>query len=131
MSKMTEKSLDVIKQGMDSLKNIKKDKQEYREYLERVKALPEDYRFAFEKMTKYMWSFSGGGDGLDMMALQGDLLELFERSAMDGKRVIEVTGEDVAAFCDELLRNARTYMGNWREKLNKDIMKKTGNREQE
>lgn len=128
MSKMIEKSLDTIKQGVDSLKNIKKDKQEYKEYLERIKALPEEYGFVYEKMTGYMWSFSGGGDGYDMISLQKDLLELFEMSAAEGKDVIEVTGEDVAAFCDELLRNAKTYTENCREKLNRTVMKKLGDK---
>ncbi|HAX53738.1 MAG TPA: hypothetical protein DCX82_17695, partial [Lachnospiraceae bacterium] len=27
----------------------------------------------------------------------------------EGKSVLDITGEDVAAFCDELLRNAKTY----------------------
>lgn len=68
--------------------------------------------------------FSGGGDGYDMMSLQADLLELFEMSAAEGKPIFEVTGEDIAAFCDELLRSTKTYTENRREKLNNDIRKK-------
>ena len=127
MSKVIEKSLYTMRQGIDSLKNIKKDKREYKEYLARIKALPDEYRFAYEKMTTYMWSLFGGGDGYDMISLQSDLLDLLEISAADGKHIYEVTGEDVAAFCDELLRNAKTYTENRREKLNNDIMKKIGN----
>jgi DNA-binding ferritin-like protein (Dps family) len=41
----------------------------------------------------------------------------------DGPRVLERTGENVAAFCDELLRNAPTYTENRREALNRAIMK--------
>lgn len=115
---------EIIKEGLKSLKNTKKEKREYKEYLNRIKALPTDYRFVFEKMAGYMWSFSGGGDGYDMIKIQTDLLELFESSSVDGKSVLEVTGKDVAAFCDELLRNARTYTGNRREKLNRDIEKR-------
>jgi DNA-binding ferritin-like protein (Dps family) len=51
---------------------------------------------------------------------------LFETGAADGKQVLEITGEDVASFCDELLQNAKTYTENWHEKLNRDIMKKIG-----
>lgn len=125
MSKMVEKSFDVMKQGVDSLKNMKNDKLKYKEYTMRIKALPEDYRFVFEKMAEYMWSFSGSGDGYDMVSLQSDLLELFEMSVAEGKGIFEVTGEDIAAFCDELLRSAKTYTEDRREKLNSDIMKKT------
>ncbi len=122
MSKLINKSIDTIKQGLISLKNIKKDKREYKEFLKRIKALPDDYRFVFDKIQKYMWSLAGG-DGYDIISLQQNLLELFEASASDGKKVIDVTGKDVAEFCDELLQNARTYTGNMREKLNKDILK--------
>ena len=54
-----------------------------------------------------------------------DLLDLFETGAAEGKRVLDITGEDVAAFCDELLRHAKTYTENWREALNHDILKIT------
>lgn len=117
---------ETIKKGLESLKTIKKDKREYREYLERVKALPEDYRFVFEKITHYMWSLFGGGDGYDMIAIHADLLELFESGAAEKKPILEITGEDVAAFCDELLRNAKTYTENQRQKLNRVIAKKLG-----
>lgn len=126
MASMIEKSAETIRQGIHALKNIKKDKREYKEYLARIQALPDEYRFVFEKMTGYMWSFSGGGNGYDMLALQADLLELFELGVADGKGVTEVTGEDVATFCDELLHSAKTYTANQRDKLNGDIAKKLG-----
>lgn len=118
--------IETIKKGFESLKTIKKDKAEYRAYLGRIKALPDDYRYVFEKATHYMWSLSGGGDGYDMLGLQSNLLELFEESAADGKGVLEITGEDVAAFCDELLRNAKTWTENHRDSLNRDILRKLG-----
>lgn len=130
MPEIVKKSLAVIKQGFDSLMNLKKDKREYREYAARVKAMPADYAFVYEKMVNYMWGYAGGGDGYDMLKLQYDLIELFETSAAEGKRVLEVTGEDVAAFCDELLRNSRTWTGDRREALNREIMKKLGKRDE-
>jgi DNA-binding ferritin-like protein (Dps family) len=45
---------------------------------------------------------------------------------MGARCVLEITGEDVAAFCDELLRHAKTYTENWREALNHDILKQLG-----
>lgn len=82
-------------------KQILEDKREYRRMMTRVDALPEDYRFAYNKIQHYMWKFVSGG-GLDIVALQADLLELFEEGAAEGKNVYDITGEDVAAFCDEL-----------------------------
>jgi DNA-binding ferritin-like protein (Dps family) len=108
-------------------KQILEDKREYRRMMARVDALPEDYRFAYNKIQHYMWKFASGG-GLDMVALQADLLELFEEGAAEGKNVYDITGEDVAAFCDELLANASTYTAKWREDLNRDFKKKLGSK---
>ena len=114
----------------DNYFNIKKmfeSKREYREQMARVKALPEDYQYVFKKIQNHMWMFAAGS-GYDMMKIHYDLIELFESGAAEGKQVLEITGEDVASFCDELLRSASTYTENWREALNRDIQKKLGKR---
>ena len=64
------------------------------------------------------------GAGYDMMEVQYGLLERFEEGAAEGKGVLEVTGEDVAAFVDELLKNTRTYTDDWRKQLNRKIKNK-------
>ena len=112
----------------DNYLNIKKmieSKREYKQQMARVEALPKDYQYVFKKIQGHMRMFAAGS-GYDMMKIHYDLIELFEAGAADGKRVLEITGEDVAAFCDELLRSARTYTENWREALNRDILKKFG-----
>jgi DNA-binding ferritin-like protein (Dps family) len=107
------------------LKKVVGDKKEYKQQMARVEALPEDYQFVFKKIQKYMWNFAAG-NGYDMLKVHYELIDLFEAGASEGKQVLEITGEDVASFCDELLHNAKTYMENWHEKLNHDIMKKFG-----
>lgn len=112
----------------DDYFNIKKmirSKREYKQQMARVKALPEDYQYVFKKIQGHMWMFAAGA-GYDMMKIHSDLIELFEDGAAEGKSVLEITGEDVAAFCEELLRGANTYTENWREALNRDIQKKLG-----
>lgn len=126
MAEFFKASRDIISKGIESLKTIKEDKIEYKRYEKRIKSLPDDYRFVFEKITEYMWSYSGSLDGYDMVAIHEGLIELFESGAAEGKKVLEVTGEDVAAFSDELLKNAETYTGKRREKLNREISKKLG-----
>ncbi len=108
-----------------NFRHIAREKRKFRQMQERVKALPEEYTYVYHKIQHYMLSYSGGS-GMDMLPILTDLIDLFETGAAEGKRVLEVTGEDVAAFCDELLRNARTYTENRREALNHDIMKKLG-----
>jgi len=108
-----------------NIKKIMESKREYKQQMARVKALPEDYQYVFKKIQGHMWMFAAGA-GYDMMKIHYDLIELFESGAADGKHVLEITGEDVAAFCEELLRSASTYTENWREALNRDILKKLG-----
>ena len=96
------------------------DKREWRAMEARAKALPEDYTFVYHKIQHYMWNHAAGS-GMDMIAIFKDLLELFEEGHANNKHVLEITGDDVASFSDELLRNARTYTEDWHKKLNSDI----------
>ena len=116
---------DFINTYLNPIK-IMESKREYRKHMARVKALPEDYRFVFEKIQHYMWMFAGG-DGMDMMKLQYDIIELFEEGAASGKQVLEITGDDVVGFCDGLLQDTKKWMDGYRENLNRDILKKLKN----
>lgn len=93
--------------------------------MERVKALPADYRYVFEKVQGHMWQFAAGA-GYDMMEVQIGLIDLFEEGAAEGKPVLEVTGEDVGGFVEELLKNTRTAAEDWKARLNRDILHKLG-----
>jgi DNA-binding ferritin-like protein (Dps family) len=108
---------------LELIKKMIGDKKEYKQQMARVEALPEDYRFVFKKIQGYMWSFAGG-DGSDMLKTQYGLIELFETSVADGKHVLDVTGEDVVGFCDELLRGTKLWTDYYRKKINRDMMSK-------
>lgn len=113
---------------LDLFKKLIGDKKEYKLMMARVEAMPEDYSFVFKKIQHYMWNFASG-DGSDILKIQYELIDLLETGVADGKRVLDITGGDVAAFCDELLSNAKTYTENWRESLNSDVMKKLGKKD--
>jgi len=53
------------------------------------------------------------------------LVDLLEEAAADNRRVIDITGPDVAAFADELVRGEKSYRDQQSKKLNAR-MKKTG-----
>ena len=106
-----------------NFRQMAREKRKFRQMQERVKALPEEYRYVYHKIQHYMWSYSAGS-GMDMIPIQADLLDLFETGMAEGKRVLEITGEDVVAFCDELRRNAKTYTENRREAWNRDTTNK-------
>ena len=110
-----------------NINKIIKSKREYKQQMKRVGELPQDYQYVFKKIQEHMWQFAAGA-GYDMMELQYVLIDLFEEGAADGKAVLEVTGEDVAAFVDELLKSTRTYTEDWRNKLNREITNKVINR---
>jgi DNA-binding ferritin-like protein (Dps family) len=107
------------------LEKVTGDKREWRAMEARAKAMPSDYNMVYHEIMNYMFRFSAGG-GMDLIAILKDLLELFEEGVANGKTVLEITGDDVAEFSDELLRNAKTYTENWHEKLNRDIARKLG-----
>ncbi|MEG1059804.1 MAG: DUF1048 domain-containing protein [Terrisporobacter sp.] len=107
------------------IKKMIGDKKEYKDRMKRVESLPEDYRFVFEKISGYMWRLAGG-DGSEMLKTQQELIELFENSAADNKHVLEVTGEDVAGFCDEFIRDTKKWTDYYGKKLNQKMLNKIG-----
>ncbi|QJX76283.1 DUF1048 domain-containing protein [Priestia megaterium] len=110
---------------LEIFKKMISDKKEYKMMMARVEALPEDYQFVFKKIQNYMWNFSSG-NGMDMLHIQYELIDLFEAGAAEGRQVLEITGDDVASFADELVANAKTYMVKYREDLNQSIKERLG-----
>ncbi len=53
-----------------------------------------------------------------MLHIQYELIDLFEAGAAEGRQVLDITGDDVASFADELVANAKTYVSKYREDLN-------------
>ncbi|HAH79521.1 MAG TPA: hypothetical protein DCL64_08420, partial [Ruminococcaceae bacterium] len=89
------------------IRDIVEGKREWRAHRARVKALPREYRIVYREIQKYLFRVGpaelNGGIGL----LSG-IVDLFEEGAARGKGVLEVTGRDVAAFCDGLIRDSET-----------------------
>jgi len=104
------------------LKKIIGDKQAWNAMEARANALPKDYQIVYDEIKNYMWNLwrFSAGDEVGNTKILNDLLGLFETGVADGKHVLEVTGKDVAAFCDDLFQATET----WRNKLNESIMKK-------
>lgn len=108
------------------LKKIIGGKKAWNKMEARAKALPHDYQVVYGEIKDYMWnlwrfSASSGNQDESMAMLEG-VLVLFETNAKEGKNALEVTGKDVAAFCDDLFNATET----WRSKLNARIAKKLG-----
>jgi DNA-binding ferritin-like protein (Dps family) len=104
------------------LKKIIGDKKGWKVMEARAKALPKDYQVVYKEIKTYIWKRS---EQESIEVFKG-LLDLFEEGAANGRSALEITGNDVAAFCDELSLGAKTYVDRWREELNKGIAKKIG-----
>lgn len=82
-------------------------KKEWRAHMARVKALPPDYQIVYKEMQKYF--FKVGPVGLPDGPLLPGIVDFFEGGVAAGKGVLELIGDDVAAFCDGLIKESRTY----------------------
>lgn len=102
-----------------SLKDFIKAKKEWRAQMARVKALPKDYQIVYEEIQKYL--FKVGPIELSEGTLLSEIVDFFEEGALLGKGALEVTGEDVASFCDELIKDSKTYADIYLESANKHV----------
>lgn len=97
------------------------DKREWKAIEARAKALPSEYRNAYNAIKKYLYSTGGLSDWEDIRRIFTGILDLLEEGAVEGKKVTDLMGKDVAAFCDELMKDSKTWMDKYRTKLNDTI----------
>jgi DNA-binding ferritin-like protein (Dps family) len=86
-------------------------KKQYREYKARVANLPGTYRTAAEALERYLMYYGSISQGDILVAMLGDLVDLFEQSAADGTPIREIVGDDPVEFAETFLRNYAT--GQW------------------
>ncbi|MFZ4155582.1 DUF1048 domain-containing protein [Streptomyces pseudogriseolus] len=98
-----------------SIHDIIEGKKQWRAHMARVKALPPDYQIVYKEMQRYLFKV-GPTDLSDGLLLPG-IVDFFEEGAASGKGVLELIGEDVAAFCDDLIKDSRTYADVYQESL--------------
>ena len=94
-------------------------KREWRELESRAKKLPLVYYKAYKNMQRYMWTMAVVSKWSDSKFAFERILDLLEEAVSEGKSVTDVTGPDVAAFCDGLSSRDETWRDKQRSKLNK------------
>ncbi|MET8161967.1 DUF1048 domain-containing protein [Sphaerisporangium sp. NPDC005289] len=87
--------------------DIIEGKRQWRAHMARVKALPPDYRIVYKEIQRYL--FKVGALDLTDGSLFSGILDFFQEGVAAGRGVLELIGDDVAAFCDELIKDSRTY----------------------
>ncbi|TDE35366.1 DUF1048 domain-containing protein [Nonomuraea mesophila] len=85
------------------IQEIIESKKQWRAHMARVKALPPDHRIVYKEIQRYFFKVGPA----DASLLPG-LLDFLEEGAAAGRGAVELVGNDVAAFCDDLVRDSRT-----------------------
>ena len=83
------------------IQHIIEGKKQWRAHMARVKTLPPDYQIVYKEIQRYLFKVGGG-------TLLSGIVDFFEEAAVAGKGVLELIGNDVAAFCDDLVQDSRT-----------------------
>lgn len=104
------------------IQDIIEGKKEWRAHVARVKALPKDYQIVYKEIQKYLYKV-GPIELTDGIGLLSGIVDLFEEGASLGKGALEVTGSDVAAFCDEIIKDSKTYADIYQESIDKEVNK--------
>jgi DNA-binding ferritin-like protein (Dps family) len=100
------------------IRDIVEGKKQWRAHMARVKALPPDYQIVYQEMRKYLVKV-GPVDRPDGTLLTG-IVDFFEEGVAGGKGVLELVGNDVAAFCDDLIGDSRTSADVCQESVSAD-----------
>ncbi|MVB09817.1 hypothetical protein CAFE_04820 [Caprobacter fermentans] len=105
-----------------SIQDIIEGKKEWRAHMARVKSLPQDYQIVYKEIQEYLFKV-GPVELTEGTGLLSGIVDLFEEGAALGKGVLEVTGSDVAAFCDGLIKDSRTYADIGQESVDREVNK--------
>ncbi|MFB8003373.1 DUF1048 domain-containing protein [Nocardia sp. NPDC056000] len=104
------------------IRDIIEGKREWRAHVARVKALPPDYQIVYNEIQKYL--FKVGPVDLAEGNLLSGLVDFFEEGVAAGKGVRQVVGDDVAAFCDDLIKDSPTYADRYQASVAEEVAKK-------
>ena len=91
------------------IQDIIEGKRQLRAHMARVRALPPDYQIVYKEIQRYLFKV-GPVDVFDGRLLSG-IVDFFEEGVAAGKKVLELIGNDVAAFCDDLVSGSHTCAG--------------------
>lgn len=100
-----------------SIKEIIEGKKKWRAHVSRIKALPQDYQIVYKEIQKYLFKV-GPVELNEGIGLLSEILSFFEEGAAAGKGVLEITGPDVASFCDEMIEDSKTWADLYQESIN-------------
>jgi DNA-binding ferritin-like protein (Dps family) len=98
----------VAAKWIEALTGSLEQKKQYKQDKARIEALPEPYATAAQAMHRYFMYYAGITDGDTLVAMFGDLADLWERAAVDKTPVREIVGDDPVEFAETF---AQSYAG--------------------
>lgn len=113
---------EIVVKIQDAIEGKRKWQKKWRAHMARVKALPQDYQIVYKEIQRYLFNVWPVEltDGMDLLS---GIVDLFEEGAALGKGVLEVTGSDVAAFCDDLIKDSKTYADIYQKSVDEEVNK--------
>lgn len=111
-------------------KRVYTDKAEYRKQMAGLKKLPHEYQVVYKEIQNFLWEFTAG-DGMDMLTPMYELLAFFEEGANNNVPVLELVGEDVGEFAENMLHDiqAKTRIDELKRKMNERVAKEINKEE--
>lgn len=103
-----------------SVRDFIDGKKKWRAHVARVKRLPQDYQIVYREIQRYLFKV-GPIELTEGAGLLSGIVDLFEEGAASGKDVLEVTGTDVARFCDDLIKESKTYADIYQETVKQKV----------
>ena len=94
-------------------------KKQYKEAKARLEGLPAPYRAAGTAVNRYLMYYGGVTDGDTTVQMFVDLVDLWERAAIDGTSVSDIVGEDPVEFAESFAQayGGKRWIDKEREKL--------------
>lgn len=118
---------DILVSIQDAIEGKRKWQQKWRAHKARVKTLPQDYQIVYKEIQNYLFKVGPAEltDETDFFSIDllSGIIDLFEEGAAVGKGVLEVTGKDVAAFCDDLIKDSKTFADTLQESIDQEVNK--------
>jgi DNA-binding ferritin-like protein (Dps family) len=105
-----------------SIRDIIEGKKKWRAHVKRVKELPQDYQIVYNEIEKYLFKV-GPAELTKGIGLLSEIVDFFKEESALGKGALEATGSDVAAFCDNLVEDSKTYVEIYQESAGKEVNK--------
>ncbi|HEX6351124.1 MAG TPA: DUF1048 domain-containing protein [Candidatus Dormibacteraeota bacterium] len=98
-------------------------KRRYKQYRGRIDALPEPYRSVAKALERYFMYYGGVTDGDTTLRMWSDLVDLWERAAVDGTPVRAVVGDDPVEFAETFVQaySGKQWIDKERTRLVKTI----------